>query len=1563
MRGTEGRMGCGASSTGNAVQAPEMVCIPGHEIGNIDGLASPRDSLFDLDASTTPALRVSTIGPQRARVSWHLARYPTGAAGLEQEPAGFAEQLSFVLQKETVLATDWPPLCSTKGFVQIYAGPACHYDTEIELGCQMRFRVRAIHDGVRGTPWSNEVSFVTQAGVPRRPDAPHATLVGAEHSQHGLQVTWTAGHNGGMPIEQYDVQMCYAQLISIPPSGEICGVDDEVELDYAEDPRSLRMVYSGTSLGCFVTMDMVQQPGDGSASDISVFRFRVQARNAMGYSQWSAWSQPPGGSNSPDARDTAESETKALNASSYAGGGDSGLMAMAATSAAERSSPVVGTTRTRRSPLYLGALDAASDSKGSDSGLSPPSTVSSTNSHARGLTPMTSPPKGAMRDLMRTMASTSLNAPTLRFQRRHGVDQLLVTWEPYHATGPATHSSTSAAAGGRGDSTGHAAGAAVTKAAPEAEKVPSRASHSQKTSRSPPAVVAAGMAGVVVHYTLEMEVHGGADCTGTNRPRTGSKERKLLYHGEELEYLVKDLAPGASYTFRIMMQAHIGPPPTACALAAIDGADSWAPSAWSPSAMFVTPATAPAACQGLCVSPQGPGQVALAWDACVNNGSPIQSYLVQMAELARESKGKSAGGDGAWKEVYNGETQSSVIALVVGMRYKFRVAAINVMGVGAWSTEVTFTSRAVPPEAPPRPPQLLTCLASSVDLAWDAPRDNASEITSYTVQLQIDTSIGGPRVQACGEDAQVGANPTVRTPDWPPNVPLAVSPPAAAPQADLSTRLFTVDAGTCLCTVGDLAPGVRYLFRVRASNEAGPGAWSADAVYEPKAGPPMLQCAPELSSAEAHHVCVEWEPAECNGADVCEYELEMVQPNVGVGEDDGQQDRYETVQRYKISGSLTVHHIKDLASNRRYLFRMRALNALGSSDWSDVVAFDMLNRDSDGDIDFTEIEIGDVIGEGGFSVVYKGVWKNRQVAVKRLKVQYVEGGEHHAEEFKREVELLSNLRHRNIVQYIGASLQSPELCVLTELALYSLSDLLYKQNTKLRLDQTLRFAKDIAKGVKYLHALRPMIIHRDLKSSNLLVDERDVLKISDFGLSRIKNESVTKISGMLGTPGWSAPEIYKQDKYTEKVDMYSYGVVVSEMVTGEKPYAGLNQMQIAFATVYQGQRPSLPDSIPKQLKGLIKACWDSVPAKRPSWEKVLDSLSQMQESLVERGAWGRDARDGSVRPPRLRAGRSLRPPPTPDAPITIGGGSNATPTPVRPEGTRLSSTQRESRRPGSVEVAVNQAANQGTTGLTGIRSSSPIRSPVYRATGLPSPYLAASAVPASLPSPNPSSRARARRATSAVGPSGVTKGGGELVPLAAQVLDPLSTKPGTSGKRDTDASGSGTADARPMLDPLLWPFAPQRCGPMHAETVQDAREGGGEMGVASSAAHDVALASGSTDGDQDQDELAGEQDITDRAGPDLANVEHEAHVGDADGEMGLMAQLPSVAIPFVAVPHVQRRRSLSNGVPSSGHDGGGRVDVAAIRPFRPRSGKAGQLKSSAERSAERPSRLGGRMGP
>mmetsp|Transcript_26530 Transcript_26530/g.68029 ORF Transcript_26530/g.68029 Transcript_26530/m.68029 type:complete len:134 (+) Transcript_26530:2311-2712(+) len=106
---------------------------------------------------------------------------------------------------------------------------------------------------------------------------------------------------------------------------------------------------------------------------------------------------------------------------------------------------------------------------------------------------------------------------------------------------------------------------------------------------------------------------------------------------------------------------------------------------------------------------------------------------------------------------------------------------------------------------------------------------------------------------------------------------------------------------------------------------------------------------------------------------------------------------------------------------------------------------------------------------------------------------------------KKEITLLSRLEHANIVKYIGACFEPPNLCVITELLTRgSLSELLYKKKVKFGLGLALRLAKNIAEGCHYLHSLRPIIIHRDLKSSNILVDEHWNAKIADFGLSKFK---------------------------------------------------------------------------------------------------------------------------------------------------------------------------------------------------------------------------------------------------------------------------------------------------------------------------------------------------------------------------------------------------------------------------------------------------------------------------
>jgi hypothetical protein len=321
-----------------------------------------------------------------------------------------------------------------------------------------------------------------------------------------------------------------------------------------------------------------------------------------------------------------------------------------------------------------------------------------------------------------------------------------------------------------------------------------------------------------------------------------------------------NLPPGATYSFRVKVQARVGPLPSARALKALDGTDTWCTTRWSPAAIVVTPATVPAKCQGLVVTARGPGSICLSWDACEANGSAIRTYVAQMAECPEGAGGGSGGragtggqsvsggGEEAWMEVYSGEGLScEVSALSVGVCYKLRVRASNNMGTGSWSDFVLFTSHAVAPEAPRAAPELHNCLATSVDLSWQAPEDNNSGISSYAVQIQIDTSTeqsGANPAEADSAPSSVAllaplhhigqahngedAAATLPPPHQPPGAP-----------AESNVRLFTVGANTRMCTVGDLVVGQRYLFRVRACNDAGAGMWSDNVSYMPKAGPPV----------------------------------------------------------------------------------------------------------------------------------------------------------------------------------------------------------------------------------------------------------------------------------------------------------------------------------------------------------------------------------------------------------------------------------------------------------------------------------------------------------------------------------------------------------------------------------------------------------------------------------------------------------------------------------------------------------------------------------------------------
>eukprot|EP01087_Luapelamoeba_hula_P007745 TRINITY_DN1900_c1_g1_i1.p1 TRINITY_DN1900_c1_g1~~TRINITY_DN1900_c1_g1_i1.p1 ORF type:complete len:1690 (-),score=189.26 TRINITY_DN1900_c1_g1_i1:61-5130(-) len=252
-------------------------------------------------------------------------------------------------------------------------------------------------------------------------------------------------------------------------------------------------------------------------------------------------------------------------------------------------------------------------------------------------------------------------------------------------------------------------------------------------------------------------------------------------------------------------------------------------------------------------------------------------------------------------------------------------------------------------------------------------------------------------------------------------------------------------------------------------------------------------------------------------------------------------------------------------------------------------------------IDFKDVVTGNQVGMGSYGMVYKAMWKGVDVAVKRLIKQQL--SERDMLDFRAEVAFLSEMHHPNIVLFIGASMQQPNLCILTEYVKQgSLQDVLAKKSTKLPWQVRMKIAKGAALGIYYLHSLTPIILHRDLKSSNILIDENFNAKVADFGFARIKQDNATMTR--CGSPSWTAPEVITGQKYTEKADVYSFGIILWEILSRQQPYKGLNYMNVGLEVV-RGTRPKMPSNSPKRFARLITRCWRGDPDRRPAMEKVV----------------------------------------------------------------------------------------------------------------------------------------------------------------------------------------------------------------------------------------------------------------------------------------------------------------------------------------------------------------------
>ncbi|CAL9110383.1 unnamed protein product [Musa acuminata var. zebrina] len=284
------------------------------------------------------------------------------------------------------------------------------------------------------------------------------------------------------------------------------------------------------------------------------------------------------------------------------------------------------------------------------------------------------------------------------------------------------------------------------------------------------------------------------------------------------------------------------------------------------------------------------------------------------------------------------------------------------------------------------------------------------------------------------------------------------------------------------------------------------------------------------------------------------------------------------------------------------------------------------------EIDFQLLKFGNKVASGSYGNLYRGTYCSQDVAIKVLKPERVNVDMQR--EFAQEVFIMRKVRHKNVVQFIGACTKPPSLCIVTEfMSGGSVYDFLHKQKGVFKLPALLRVAIDVSKGMNYLH--QNNIIHRDLKAANLLMDENEangiyfgaffsseliylfiwqVVKVADFGVARVKAESGV-MTAETGTYRWMAPEVIEHKPYDHKADVFSFGIVLWELLTAKLPYEYLTPLQAAVGVVQKGLRPTIPKNTHSKLAELLGKCWQQDPANRPDFSEILEILQLIAKEV------------------------------------------------------------------------------------------------------------------------------------------------------------------------------------------------------------------------------------------------------------------------------------------------------------------------------------------------------------
>ncbi|XP_019415476.1 PREDICTED: uncharacterized protein LOC109326975 [Lupinus angustifolius] len=265
------------------------------------------------------------------------------------------------------------------------------------------------------------------------------------------------------------------------------------------------------------------------------------------------------------------------------------------------------------------------------------------------------------------------------------------------------------------------------------------------------------------------------------------------------------------------------------------------------------------------------------------------------------------------------------------------------------------------------------------------------------------------------------------------------------------------------------------------------------------------------------------------------------------------------------------------------------------------------------------------LGSGTFGTVYHGKWRGTDIAIKRINDRCFSGKpseqDRLRDDFWNEAVKLADLHHPNVVAFYGVVLDGPggSVATVTEYMVNgSLRNALQKNGRNLDKRKRLLIAMDAAFGMEYLHGKN--IVHFDLKSDNLLVNLRDphrpICKVGDLGLSKVKCQTLIS-GGVRGTLPWMAPELLNGSSslVSDKVDVFSFGIVMWELLTGEEPYADLHYGAIIGGIVSNTLRPAVPKSCDPEWRLLMERCWSSDPSERPTFTEIANELRSMSSKI------------------------------------------------------------------------------------------------------------------------------------------------------------------------------------------------------------------------------------------------------------------------------------------------------------------------------------------------------------